>query len=81
MDDNDDETRCTGCGTDFGSYRTLRLHMVKSADCGTKRKLVEDIADENSDGNGVVDQLSPPEGVNDMHTDGMLADYAALEEM
>ena len=29
----------------------------------------------------MVDQLSPPEGVNDMHTDGMLADYAALEEL
>ncbi len=79
--DDDDDTRCMGCGNTFVSYRTLRLHMVTSAACGRMRKLVEDIDDENSDGDGAVVQLLPPEGVNDMHTDGMRADYAALEEL
>lgn len=79
--DDDEDTRCRGCGTNFASYRTLQLHRVHSQTCGRKRKLVEDMDDENSDGDGAVDQLLPPEGVNDMQTDGMLADYAALEEM
>ena len=59
--DDDDDTRCRGCGTNFVSYRTLRLHIVRSAACGRKRELVEDIDDENSDGDGAVDQLLPPE--------------------
>ncbi len=81
MDDDDDDTLCRGCGTNFVTFRTLRLHIAKSASCGRKRKLVEDIDDENSDGDGAVDQRLPPEGVNDMRTDGTRADYAALEEM
>ena len=71
---DDDDTRCSRCGTNFVSYRTLRLHIVRSAACGRKRELVED-------GDGAVDQLLPPEVVNDMHTDWMRADYSEFEEM
>ena len=63
--DDDGHTRCRVCGTDFGTYRTYRLHMATSRSCGRKRKLVED-TDENSYGDGgAVDQLLPPneEGV------------------